>query len=744
MQLSLRWIWLRSSLVWLGMLGCLTVLADVPSLAGYPPYQDTNESYVEEDEQTANDYYSAYYESAMTASRNGETTKAIDLMLKAYKLAPNNTALLNNLSMFYTQRGVYFHNTKKDYQKALDDYRQALFYLVYEWPTGVAKSGGAEQNTRIIEDNIENVLKSLKAPANDWKWHLKQAWDLRRKGRLPEAMAAYAQVAKLNPKHAESWTAMGDIYTIRQKPDKAVVAYQKAADTSNASSDTLFVKLGTALLQTGNMEKSVEAFNKALALNAKNRDALLALEQVWKKEIVLNPRNMSAHLNLGAVYQQLGRYDEAYAQYQVADRLSPNNPLIWLNMGSLHQAKGQLDEALRQYDAVLRQNPGNAQVLLYKADVLKQQGKAQEAEQMLQQALQAGGTNKKAVLDQLLAVYKAQGDPAKIKSGWELYARTFPQDAAVQYQAGLALHEAKDFEGAITYYQSAVVLNPKMAEAYANLGTAYHALNRDEEAVKALKTALQLDPSLEEVKSLAAAIEQQKGSKVLLEAAQLHEQGDYAKAIQGYQESLKREPKNADLYARLGLAQQALRRYTEAIASYDKAIALVPEQALYHYYKGSVYDEQNQLAPAQRLYEKALSLDPNLAQAQQALDALKTDGAETQLAKALDAYNQKRYVNSLQILEEVLKLDPQNATAYYYKGLVHDAQKKLDPARLSYEKAVQLNSGLADAVYALAVVLDTQGKRADAKKVYQQFIDLTREQPEDDFIKYAKERVSSL
>lgn len=708
----------------------------------YPDNNNQNEEFNEE-APTPQDYYSSYAEQAMAAYRKGESTKAIELMTKAFELSPNNSAVINNLAASYIQRGVYFQNTQKDHAKAISDYRQALFYLAHEWPSGVPKSQGASANIKILEDNLEGAMANLKIPVKDWKWHLQTAWDLRRKGNLHEAMVEYAWVTQLNPKHSEAWAAQGDIYTVRQRADQAVNAYRKAVDTSTAASDALQVKLGTALLKNNDPEKAVEAYNKALAFNSKNKDALLALEQIWKKEIVLNPRNMSAHLNLGAVYQQLGRYEDAHAQYQVADRLSPNNPLIKLNLGSLYQAKGQVDQALAMYDAVLQQDPGNAKVMLYKADLLKQQGKSEDAEQILQRSLQTS-SDKKGVLDQLIAVYKTQGDPEKIKSGWQLYSQTFPQDPQVHYQAALAYHELKDYDGAIRFYQSALRLKPNMAEAHANLGTALHALNRDEEAIKALQKAVQLDPSLEEVKRLIATLEQQKGSQALLSAAKLHEEGKYREALQGYEQVLKQSPNNADVLSRYGLALQALKRFPEALTAYDKAIQIDANNAAYYYYKGTVYDEQNQLESAKKQYEKALSLDPQFSQAQQALESISTSGSESLLAQALSAYEQKNYAEALKQIDTVLKLDPNHAMAYYYRGLVFDAQQKWIPAQMAYQKAIELDNKLSDAFYALAVVLDTQGKKAEAKKTYQQFLELTQDQPEDDFIQYAKSRVSTL
>jgi len=711
----------------------------VPPTGGYnfaPPPGD-------ESTPAPSEYYANYSEQAMTAFHKGEYTQAIDLLTKALQMSPTNTALLNNLAASYVQRGVFYQNSSRDYEKALADYRMGTFYLVHEWPSGVPYKGGSEENVRILKANLESVWSALKVAPDNWKWHLQAAWDLRRKGLLQQAMVEYAMTTDINPKASEAWAAQGDIYSVRQKWEKAVNAYQKAIETASAKSDSLYVHLGTAELQTSQPEKAVDAFNQAMAINPQNKDATLALEQMWRKELSLNPRNVAAHINLGAVYQQMDRPHDAYNEYEAAEHLSPGNPLVKLNLASLAISQKDWPHADAWADSVLSQDPSNVKALLYKADILKQTGRGPQAEQYLSRALDTA-PDKKAIMDQLVSIYKAQGDNQKLHDTWQRYAEMFPNDADVQYQAGVSLHEIKDYEGAVHYYQQAIRLKPDFADAYANLGTALHALNRDSEALAALQKAQKLNPNMEEVKTLVASLNQADASQALTEAVRLHQAGQYKEAAAQYEIALKRDPKNPDILSRYGLALQSLRLNKEAEAAYDKAIAASPDTAIYYYYKGTLLDEQNQVPEATRMYEKALSLDPDMTQAKDALTNLKTATADNSLNNVLAAYNKKEYPQALQLVNKVIVGDADNATAYYYKGLIYDAQKKPVLAQEAYQKTLELNPKNTDAAYALAVALDTEGKKEEAKTHYEQFLDLMKDQPEDDFVKYAKQRVSAL
>jgi tetratricopeptide (TPR) repeat protein len=109
----------------------------------------------------------------------------------------------------------------------------------------------------------------------------------------------------------------------------------------------------------------------------------------------------------------------------------------------------------------------------------------------------------------------------------------------------------------------------------------------------------------------------------------------------------------------------------------------------------------------------------------------------------LESYNQKKYTQALGIIQQVLKVDPNNATAYYYKGMVLNEQKQVEGAIQSYREAIRKNPDFGDAYYALGLLLDTKKDKLGAKNAFQKFIELSKGN-DDDFTKYAQQRVQSL
>lgn len=78
--------------------------------------------------------------------------------------------------------------------------------------------------------------------------------------------------------------------------------------------------------------------------------AILAAQQT----IALDPNNPQEYINLGGVYYQLGQWDNAIRQFQIAATLKPDYANAYYNLGHALQEKGNLNDAISQYQIVKR------------------------------------------------------------------------------------------------------------------------------------------------------------------------------------------------------------------------------------------------------------------------------------------------------------------------------------------------------------------------------------------------------
>ncbi len=73
-----------------------------------------------------------------------------------------------------------------------------------------------------------------------------------------------------------------------------------------------------------------------------------------QQAITLDPNNPQEYINLGGIYYQLGQWDNAIRQFQIATALKPDLANAYYNLGHALQEKGSLTEALTQYETVAR------------------------------------------------------------------------------------------------------------------------------------------------------------------------------------------------------------------------------------------------------------------------------------------------------------------------------------------------------------------------------------------------------
>jgi len=706
------------------------------------------------------DTYSNYSEQAAKLYGEGQFSQAIEMYEKALAVAPDPSlpAVYNNLAVVYMRRGNYY-DKQKQYQNSLNDYRKAYFYMASAWPEGLERTSRHEQNLQISQQDLNIGYQNLGINPSDKAKHLEMAKQLRMQGKFPEAIVEYNQALNLDKKDGAAAKALGDLFNVVNLPEKSKKYYAMAvgqagsgaAASSNGgiAEDEVLVQLGNAQYKTGEVDKAVANFDKALAINPGNVSALNMLEKIRLNEIKFNPTSVLGHANLGSVYQKKKQYDLAFQQYNAAEFFAERDrqtsfdskKLIRLNLGLLFQEQKRYELAVKAYDTVLQVDPNNLLANYYKATLLQDSGNTDGALQGYNRVLAIDPTYKPAQ-DKMLSLVKQQSDPAKVASGLIQYGDRFASNATVQEQIGEEFHQRKDLNNAAMFYQRALKLNPQMASAWANLGAVYQSQGKDEESAQAFQKAQALDPKNATFQQLAKSSASSIGYKAYQQAVQLQQQGKSQEAIGYFQKALATTD-TPDIHAAYGVSLQSAGQLDAAIGEYQKALAQDASNADYNYYLGTAYHQKKDLTKAAAAYKKTLALKPDYKDAQQALASIDQQNASADLDKAIDAYNKKNYPSALTLVNQALSKHSKDSMAYYYRGLVLDAQKKTTLAAQSYQEAIRLNPDFTDAYYALGVALDATKDQRGAKGAFEKFLSLSGSN-DDDFVKYARERVKAI
>ena len=159
----------------------------------------------------------------------------------------------------------------------------------------------------------------------------------------------------------------------------------------------------------------------------------------------------------------------------------------------------------------------------------------------------------------------------------------------------------------------------------------------------------------------------------------------YEEALASFDRALRLKPDYAEVLANRGNALLRLERLEAALACYERAIALKPDYFTAHYNRGNALLALNQPDEALDSYDRALALSPNH------LEILNNRGnALLRLGRTGEA---------LASYEQALALAPASAEAANNRGNALAAMGHVGQALASFDAAVALDPDKADAVY---------------------------------------------
>jgi tetratricopeptide (TPR) repeat protein len=191
--------------------------------------------------------------------------------------------------------------------------------------------------------------------------------------------------------------------------------------------------------------------------------------------------------------------------------------------------------------------------------------------------------------------------------------------------------------------------------------------------------------------------------------------GFHAIAIELIAQAIQLNGNNSLYYSNRGLALQGLKRLDEALASYDRGLALAPGNAEIFNNRGLALAELKRFAEALESYERGLAIKPDYA------EALNNRG------NALRVLG--RFTEALESYERALALRPSLAEAYYNRGdALRDLGRPLE-AVASYDRALALKADYPEALINRGLALHQLGRFGEALASYERALALRPEHP---------------
>jgi tetratricopeptide (TPR) repeat protein len=268
----------------------------------------------------------AYLELGIALRSQRRLNEAMEAHARAYQLKPNSAPVLDRLggTLLELNRSheaiqAFYRATQLDPTNA--DY---LFSLA-----------NALLGKRALNEALMTYDKVLEIQPRNSEAFCGRSRALSEMGRFEEALVAAKRAIEIEPANFKAFASLGDVYREMQHLPEAMAAYRQALER-NPESAEYWICLGDCHRALGAFEKALEQYRRALSINPEHTLAhqMLALvtqshsdhevdklRAVARDGLVERGARMAAGFAAGKSLDDADRYDEAFEEFSLANRL---------------------------------------------------------------------------------------------------------------------------------------------------------------------------------------------------------------------------------------------------------------------------------------------------------------------------------------------------------------------------------------------------------------------------------------
>jgi tetratricopeptide (TPR) repeat protein len=552
------------------------------------------------------------------------------------------------------------------------------------------------------------LLTTFQTPQDLIQRHYEAAEAQRRAGNLAAAEKEYAAI--LN----EGYARLGKICLAEKEYEKAIAAFESANHFA-ANSDDLMIDLAIAYFNAEQYDKALDAARKVLSRNT---------------------QSVGAHHMAGKSYFMVGEFAKATSELVTAAKLAPTDYDVAYTLGLAYLKQHQFPPAKEIYDRMLAQFGDRPQLrILF--------GRAYRETDFLAEAI--AEFRKAVALDPhfprahyyLGLTYLLKDGAAKLAEAAEEFKielAAHPDEFFANYYLGIVSLIDRKLPLAMSLLEKASQIEPINPDPYFHLGQAYELADRHEQAIVALRKAIDLNPYLSHNdyqvttahyrlgQSLIKAGRTDEGQKELQLAAELKSKAkkrDEEKAtfFLGDANLHDQNAKFPELHLVEGVVAEANlpdeRTRSELKAGEDYYAKVV---ASAHNNIGLLRAQQQDFRGAAEQFAQAANWNPQL-------DRINFNAG-------LAFFKAESYAEAIPPLENELKLNPTNNSVKQLLGLSYFILEDYTRASPLLSDVVAAKTTDIGVYYALAFSLIKQDKKDLAEQTIQQMVALSGKTPQ--------------
>lgn len=479
--------------------------------------------------------------------------------------------------------------------------------------------GRAQQAKQLVDDGLaafdrgdtaaarDAFQKALSLDANEVTAHTYLGIIADSAGDLKEAERHFAAAVKADPNRASVRNNYGAILMRTGRASLAAVEFEKSLKLDHDQPNAL-VNLAQIRFAGGtpdDLRASAELFNHAFTL---------------KPDVEIARALTAISLRLKDYTPAAAYYEKYAAALSATSGTSAHAPAARAELGAALFEGGLLKEAEAELTAAISLNPADTESVVRLARIYLARKDLPAAGRTLEASV-ARGHDSAAVYALLADVYEQSGHLENAIPAMRLAIQQDPKSEKYRFAYAILLTNSNAPGAAVIRLEEALPLFPQSSRLLFALGFANFKLDKNEEAERAFRKVIDLDP------------------------------------------------KFAPALAYLGLLRAKTGAYVEAISLYESALGADPKLAVVHHLIADTMLKQTN-ADA-RIIEKHLrqsaEMDPTFMPARLSLGKL--------------FMRSQRWADAVTELEQVTKLDPSVTEAYYQLGLAYGRLKRTADAQ---------------------------------------------------------------
>ncbi|MGE0131832.1 MAG: tetratricopeptide repeat protein [Blastocatellales bacterium] len=427
---------------------------------------------------------------------------------------------------------------------------------------------------------------------------------------VERAIRAYEKSAELDPRHAESWAMLAELYGIKNDTGRQIHALEKWAGAP-IPNDTLFYN--TVMNSDLSSDQAYYRLSQLYLSQGKNAEAISAAKRAYES----NPESNDYARNLIGILRVAGTSDEELRVYKRLMK-SAASPALMVGYGSSLVRAGNYAEAIKILREYVALDPSNASAVGLLA------------------IAQRRANQRAAAIETLKAGIAKADEGVRVELELEL-AQTYEE--AGRNEEAIAQYE-QIFDGFLSNTAQTSATSPLFSEV----------VNRLIRVCRRTGNQTKLQSALTKTRR---AIDEQSPLLDLITIESLRESGKRREALELAQAAARRRPEDRSLKFTEAIILSEMKRFNDGVELLRSMIKGQPEtstdDASVYLILSSLQMQSGELKAAEESARKALELSPDDPQ------------GLIQLSSILDRTG--RHEMSEKILRDLLKREPDNATA---------------------------------------------------------------------------------